>query len=166
MIRKVFKTGNSLVLSLPRATLAALGLSEGSELVYFTTNGTRAIASCVGAEAVYAGALTNAAALAAHIATAHPEFAEAKLGFTGSPAFRAEISMGMETDMNQSIGGITIIAPDGSSSRHVATPDPMTTNICFGGKELRTAFITCSMTGRLLSCEWDTPGLPLNFLNR
>ncbi|MBP8924377.1 MAG: SMP-30/gluconolactonase/LRE family protein [Pseudomonadales bacterium] len=63
-------------------------------------------------------------------------------------------------------GGITIIAPDGSSSRHVATPDPMTTNICFGGKELRTAFITCSMTGRLLSCEWDTPGLPLNFLNR
>ncbi len=40
---------------------------------------------------------------------AHPEFAEAKLAFTGSPAFRAEISMGMETDMNQSIGGITII---------------------------------------------------------
>lgn len=32
MIRKVFKAGNSLVLSLPRATLAALGLSEGSEL--------------------------------------------------------------------------------------------------------------------------------------
>ncbi len=32
MIRKVFKAGNSLVISLPRATLAALGLSEGSEL--------------------------------------------------------------------------------------------------------------------------------------
>ena len=40
---------------------------------------------------------------------AHPEFADAKLAFTGSPAFRAEISMGMESDMNQSIGGITII---------------------------------------------------------
>lgn len=32
MIRKVFKTGNSLVLSLPRETLAALALSEGSEV--------------------------------------------------------------------------------------------------------------------------------------
>ncbi len=39
----------------------------------------------------------------------HPEFATAKLAFTGSPVFRAEISMGMERDMNQSIGGITII---------------------------------------------------------
>lgn len=32
MIRKVFKTGNSLVLSLPRETLEALALSEGSEV--------------------------------------------------------------------------------------------------------------------------------------
>lgn len=57
----------------PATPLAlAAGLHEGSELVYFTTNGTRAIATCAGAEAVYAGALTNAAALAAHIATAHP----------------------------------------------------------------------------------------------
>lgn len=45
---------------------------EGSELVYSTTNGTRAIAACAGAVAVYAGALTNAAALARHIAQAHP----------------------------------------------------------------------------------------------
>lgn len=62
-------------------------------------------------------------------------------------------------------GGITIIAPDGKASKHVPTGDPMTTNICFGGDDLRTAFITCSMTGRLISCEWETPGLPLNFLN-
>lgn len=63
-------------------------------------------------------------------------------------------------------GGITIVPPDGRSPRHIATGDPMTTNICFGGPELRTAYITCSMTGRLVSCEWETPGLPLNFLNR
>lgn len=63
-------------------------------------------------------------------------------------------------------GGITIVPPDGGNPRHVATGDPMTTNICFGGRDLRTAYITCSMTGRLVSCEWETPGLPLNFLNR
>lgn len=63
-------------------------------------------------------------------------------------------------------GGITIVPPHGGASRHVATPDPMTTNICFGGKDLRTAYITCSMTGKLLACEWETPGLALHFLDR
>jgi len=62
-------------------------------------------------------------------------------------------------------GGITIIPPDGHEPRHVPTGDAMTTNICFGGDELRTAFITCSMSGRLIRGEWETPGLPLNFLN-
>jgi gluconolactonase len=42
----------------------------------------------------------------------------------------------------------------------------MTTNICFGGDELKTAYITASGTGKLLATEWDTPGLPLNFLNK
>lgn len=32
MIRKVFKTGNSLVVSLPRESIELLGLREGSEL--------------------------------------------------------------------------------------------------------------------------------------
>lgn len=32
MIRKVFKTGNSLVVSLPRASIDLLGLREGSEV--------------------------------------------------------------------------------------------------------------------------------------
>lgn len=51
--------------------LAAL-LPAGCELVYFTTNGTRAIAACGDAVAVYAAALTNAAAVARHVAAAHP----------------------------------------------------------------------------------------------
>jgi gluconolactonase len=62
-------------------------------------------------------------------------------------------------------GGITIIPSDGRNPRHVPTGDLITTNICFGGDDLRTAYITCSMTGRLVSCRWETPGLPLNFLN-
>ena len=39
----------------------------------------------------------------------HAEFANVKVAFTGEPAFRAEISTGMEKDMSQSVGGITII---------------------------------------------------------
>ena len=63
-------------------------------------------------------------------------------------------------------GGITIVPPDGGAAAHVPMPDPVTTNIAFGGKGLRTAFVTLSMSGRLVSTEWDRPGLPLNFLNR
>ena len=39
----------------------------------------------------------------------HPEFAGVAVAFTGEPAFRAEISVGMEKDMSQSVGGITVI---------------------------------------------------------
>ncbi|MGY1410249.1 MULTISPECIES: 2-phosphosulfolactate phosphatase [unclassified Luteimonas] len=57
----------------PATPLAlAARLRDGGELVYFTTNGTRAISACSDAGAVYAGALTNAAALARHIARVHP----------------------------------------------------------------------------------------------
>jgi gluconolactonase len=45
-------------------------------------------------------------------------------------------------------------------------PDRVTTNICFGGPNLKTAFITLSSTGQLVSCPWPVSGLPLNFLNR
>jgi gluconolactonase len=60
-------------------------------------------------------------------------------------------------------GGITIISPDGSSMRHVPTPDRWTTNICFGGPDLATAFITLSSTGRLVACDWEGPGTPLAY---
>ncbi len=58
-------------------------------------------------------------------------------------------------------GGITVISPDGSSIEHVPMPDPVTTNICFGGADLRTAYITLSATGRLVATEWPRPGLRL-----
>ena len=63
-------------------------------------------------------------------------------------------------------GGITILDPRGSAPRHVPMPDILTTNICFGGPDLRTAFITLSATGQLVSMPWDCAGLPLNFLNK
>jgi gluconolactonase len=62
-------------------------------------------------------------------------------------------------------GGITIFTPDGQFE-HVPFPDVMTTNICFGGADMRDAFITLSGTGRLIKARWPSPGLVLNFQQR
>jgi len=60
-------------------------------------------------------------------------------------------------------GGITVVPPAGEPVTHVPMPDVLTTNICFGGPDLRTAFITLSSTGRLVATEWPRPGLKLAF---
>lgn len=60
-------------------------------------------------------------------------------------------------------GGISIHAPDGSAVELLPMPDVLTTNIAFGGPDMRTAFVTLSTTGQLLKTEWSTPGLRLNF---
>ena len=59
--------------------------------------------------------------------------------------------------------GITIFDPRDGGYETIETPDPITTNICFGGENLRTAFITCSGTGRLFRALWPRPGLKLAF---
>ena len=56
-------------------------------------------------------------------------------------------------------GGITAISPDGETIEHHATGDPMTTNIAFGGDDLRTAYVTLSAFGRLGRMQWPRPGL-------
>ncbi|HTO58002.1 MAG TPA: SMP-30/gluconolactonase/LRE family protein [Pseudomonadales bacterium] len=63
-------------------------------------------------------------------------------------------------------GGISIVSPAGEPARFVSVPDRLTTNICFGGANLRTAYVTASSLGHLLATQWEGPGLPLNFLNR
>ena len=63
-------------------------------------------------------------------------------------------------------GGITVLSPTGGEPGFVPMPDRITTNICFGGEDLRTAYITLSSTGQLVSMPWQAPGLPLNFLNK
>ena len=59
-------------------------------------------------------------------------------------------------------GGITAFDPDGSTE-HFPFPDLITTNICFGGEDMRDAWVTCSSTGKLFRCRWPRPGLRLNF---
>jgi gluconolactonase len=58
--------------------------------------------------------------------------------------------------------GITTITPDGGCSK-IETPDRFTTNICFGGKDMRDAYVTLSGTGKLAKAKWAEPGLRLNF---
>lgn len=62
--------------------------------------------------------------------------------------------------------GITVISPEGELIEQHPMPDTFCTNICFGGQELRTAYITLSSAGQLISMPWPRGGLPLHFLNR
>lgn len=59
-------------------------------------------------------------------------------------------------------GGITSIAPDGSYEQ-TSFADPLVTNICFGGTDMKTATICLSATGKLIETRWPRPGLKLNF---
>ena len=57
-------------------------------------------------------------------------------------------------------GAISTVTPLGQASM-VHTDDPVTTNIAFGGADLRDAFITLSMKGMLVRMRWDEPGMRL-----
>jgi gluconolactonase len=86
----------------------------------------------------------------------------------GLPGLQLLDSLAVDAEGNVCVatianGGITIISPDGRSVEHVPMPDPLTTNLCFGGADLRTAFVTLSGTGRLVSLGWRTAGLRLAF---
>ncbi len=62
-----------------------------------------------------------------------------------------------------STGYITVISPGGDIVEAVKMPDTYPTNICFGGADMKTAYITLSDTGRLGKTTWSEPGLKLNF---
>jgi len=86
------------------------------------------------------------------------------------PGFQMYDSLAVDSAGNVCVativdGGITIVSPKGDPARLVPMPDRITTNICFGGPDLGTAFITLSSTGQLVSMPWEVPGLALNHLN-
>ena len=86
----------------------------------------------------------------------------------GLPGFQLFDSLAVDGAGNVCVatlvtGAITVISPGGEVIEQVPTGDPLTTNICFGGRELRTAYVTASGTGRLLATEWPRPGLRLEY---
>jgi gluconolactonase len=85
------------------------------------------------------------------------------------PNFQFLDSLGVDGEGNVCVAtlgsaGITSLSPeDGSVVEFVETGDLLTTNICFGGDDLRTAYMTLSGSGRLVATEWARPGLELAF---
>lgn len=97
----------------------------------------------------------------------------AGLGGAGTPLYRPAgykffDSLGVEASGNIAVAtigesGISVVAPDGHLVEFIATDDPFTTNICWGGADLCTAYVTLSGTGRLVSRQWKRPGLKLQY---
>lgn len=86
----------------------------------------------------------------------------------GLPGMQLFDSLGIDDEGNVVVatlvtGALTVISPAGEVLDQVLTGDPMTTNVCWGGADLCTAYVTCSGTGRLISIPWPRPGLKLNF---
>lgn len=86
----------------------------------------------------------------------------------GVRSFRHFDSMAIDSAGNVCVaslieGGITVIPPDGGEAELLPLPDRYTTNLCFGGPDLRTAFVTLSMSGRLVAIDWPRPGLKLRW---
>jgi len=89
----------------------------------------------------------------------------------GLPGYQLLDSLAIDSAGNVCVativnGGITTISPEGEVLAHDATGDLLTTNICFGGADLCTAYITLSGSGQLVRMQWPRPGLALNFLNK
>lgn len=86
----------------------------------------------------------------------------------GSSNYQLFDSMAMERDGNLCVGtlingGISVISPTGRLVDFVPTPDRYATNICFGGEDMQTAFVTLSTTGQLVSMRWPRPGARLHY---
>ncbi len=86
----------------------------------------------------------------------------------GLPGYQGFDSMAVDEHGNICVatlhtGCISVIAPGGEVLRQVPVGDPHVTNICFGGPDRRTAYITLAGRGELISMLWPERGLALNF---
>lgn len=95
----------------------------------------------------------------------HPHSGRVIAGLPGNARFDslAVMASGNIAVATLSTGYITEISPAGDIVRAVKMPDVYPTNICFGGPDMKTAYITLSDTGCLGVMEWPEPGLKLNF---
>jgi gluconolactonase len=84
----------------------------------------------------------------------------------GAPGYQRYDSLALEESGNICVatlveGGISVISPKGELLEFHEAPEGYCTNICFGGPDRRTAFITLSGYGNLFMAEWPRPGLKL-----
>jgi len=83
------------------------------------------------------------------------------------PGFQWVDSLKVEADGRVCVGtifngGISIFSLDGGVE-HIPMPDMFTTNLCFGGTDMRDVWITASTTGRIYKARWPRPGLKLAY---
>jgi gluconolactonase len=75
-------------------------------------------------------------------------------------------SLAIEADGNIVVAalphGLCVVTPEGDHT-FVEMPDPLTTNACFTGDDMRTALVTLSGFGRVVAVDWPRPGLPLQY---
>lgn len=122
----------------PQALASRLPI--GGEVIYTTTNGTRAIAACAGADAVYAGALTNAAALAAHIVAAHP----------GVPVLLVCAGSLGRFNLEDFLGAGRLVRALRANGAYAATDSALAAELAFAGSQPADA-LAASRVGRLLA---------------
>ncbi|MCK9562931.1 MAG: SMP-30/gluconolactonase/LRE family protein [Bacteroidales bacterium] len=84
----------------------------------------------------------------------------------GAPGYKRYDSLAVEENGNICVatlvdGGISVISPDGELLEFHEAPEGYCTNICFGGEDRQTAYITLSGYGQLLKVRWPRPGLSL-----
>ena len=143
----------------PLMTPNGVGLSPDGDRVYIAETQTGRVWHW---SVESPGKLTSASS-----APRGPRGASVLYGFDG---FQLLDSLAIDGDGNVCVatlgtGAISVISPDGKLLDQVKTPeyDFFVTNICFGGPDLRTAYITSSGRGRLYEARWDRPGLRLNY---
>ena len=84
----------------------------------------------------------------------------------GLPGYQRFDSLAVEEGGNICVatlvrGGISVFSPSGELLEFHTAPEGYCTNICFGGPDRRTAFITLSGYGQLFAAEWPRAGLAL-----
>jgi gluconolactonase len=84
------------------------------------------------------------------------------------PGYQRFDSMAVDSEGNIWVGTlvtgvVTVISPNGVVIDEIKFPDTHVTNLCFGGSDLRTVYVTLAQTGRLAMLRWPVPGLALNF---
>jgi gluconolactonase len=132
-----------------------IALSPDRKTLYVALTGKQSIAAC---RVLGPGKLATNAAGAADgkiIATLKEE-----QSLLDSMAVEADGSLVVGTLFK---GCVSIIRPNGELRDQLYFPERFVTNIAFGGDHLRTAFVTLTTTGRLVSVRWPRPGLRLAY---
>jgi len=151
------------------------GRADGSHLkeVIFPSENPNGIGLSPDGKRLYAAETYTCRLMAFDITAPGKVDQTAGLGGAGIPLYRPAgykffDSLGVEECGNICVatigeGGISVISPTGELVAFVPTPDPFTTNICWGGADRRTAYITLSGTGQLVRMDWPRPGLALAY---